>query len=65
MRERTSSEIRELADDIDTELARLSRLAGEIERVQTEITRDPDRASLFYENLAYKLHNFYNRRYPK
>lgn len=60
MRERTSTEIRELADDIEIELARLARLAGEIERVQNEITRDSERASLFYENLAYKLHNFYN-----
>jgi hypothetical protein len=52
--------LRELAADIDTELDRLGRLEQEIRYVQQEIDRDPDHAALFYENLALKLHNFYN-----
>jgi len=59
MREASSSEIRELATDIEIELGRLSRLEGGIQQVRLEIQRDPARAALFYENLALKLHHFY------
>jgi len=59
MREMSSSEIRELAADIENELQHLTRLEAEIRQVQEEIQHDPARASLFYENLALKLHNFY------
>lgn len=59
MREVSSSEIRELATDIETELRRLTRLEASIQQVKSEIERDPARATLFYENLALKLHNFY------
>lgn len=59
MRRISAEELRELAGDIEIEVGRLRRLEGEIQRVQTEIQRDPNRADLFYENLAFKLHNFY------
>ncbi|MBD2424838.1 hypothetical protein [Phormidium sp. FACHB-1136] len=51
--------IRELAADIEGELARLGQLEQAIQRVQHEIDQDPSRRDLFYENLALKLHNFY------
>ena len=59
MRQTSSSEIRELAEDIEAELRRLTRLERGIEQLQAEIQRDPGRAALFYENIALKLHNFY------
>lgn len=59
MRQKSASEIRELALDIDIELEHLTRLEREIHHVQAEIQHDPGRAALFYENLALKLHNFY------
>jgi hypothetical protein len=52
--------LRGLAEDISAELDRLRRLAADIAVVQAEIEQDPDHARLFYENLALKLHNFYN-----
>jgi hypothetical protein len=60
MRRMNSNEMLELATDIETELNRMTRLQSEIENVQDEIAHDPGRALLFYENLAFKLHNFYN-----
>ena len=51
--------MRELATDIEGELARLDQLEQAIQRVQHEIDQDPSRRDLFYENLALKLHNFY------
>lgn len=59
MRQMSADELRELALDIQMELRHLHRLEGEVEQVQAEIVRDPARATLFYENLALKLHNFY------
>jgi len=59
MQQMSSAEIRELAGDIELELQRLAHLETEIAQVRSEIQRDPDRAKLFYENLALKLHNFY------
>ena len=59
MRPISSAAIRELAADIEGELARLKQLEEEIKRVQGEIQLDPARSDLFYENLALKLHNFY------
>jgi hypothetical protein len=59
MKALSAAAIRELAADIEVELARLSQLEQEIYRVQDEIARDPARQDLFYENLALKLHNFY------
>ena len=35
------------------------RIAAQINRVQTELENNPDRADLLYENFALKLHNFY------
>ncbi|MDB9525399.1 hypothetical protein PN498_05330 [Oscillatoria sp. CS-180] len=51
--------MRELAADIETELSRLIQLETAIAQLQEEIIDDPRHASLFYENLALKLHNFY------
>jgi hypothetical protein len=59
MKALSADAIRELAADIEVELARLSQLEQEIYRVQDEIARDSARQDLFYENLALKLHNFY------
>jgi hypothetical protein len=47
-------ELRALAADLEVELERLSQLEQEIQRVQLEIQRDPDRARLFYELQALK-----------
>lgn len=55
----SAAAMRELAADIEVELARLSQLEQDIQRVQGEIAMDPVRQDLFYENLALKLHNFY------
>ncbi|WP_008313453.1 hypothetical protein [Leptolyngbya sp. PCC 6406] len=60
MRPISAAALRELAADIEAELARLSRLEQAIQQVQAEIERDQLRSHLFYENLALKLHNFYN-----
>jgi hypothetical protein len=60
MRASSGDRLREVAGDIEGELRRLQRLADDIEFVQSEATRDSQRARLFYENLALKLHNFYN-----
>ncbi len=59
MREITPGALRELATDIEIELGYLSRLEKGIQRAQIESQRDLDRAELFYESLALKLHNFY------
>jgi len=59
MRSISPAAIRELAADLEAELQRLARLEVAIAQVQSEIAHDPERAALFYENLALKLHNFY------
>lgn len=59
MRSISPAAMRELAADIEAELGRLAQLEVAIAQVETEIQQDPERAALFYENLALKLHNFY------
>jgi hypothetical protein len=59
MRESSFSEIQALAVDLELELAQMQRLEQDILVVQQEIQRDPERAHLFYEVQALKLHNFY------
>ncbi|PSN20149.1 hypothetical protein C7271_03625 [filamentous cyanobacterium CCP5] len=59
MRKVEPAALRELAADIETELARLHRLEQEIAEVQGAIAANSKQAHLFYENLALKLHNFY------
>lgn len=59
MREMTATELREMAADIDNELAQLARLEQEIAEVEAEILKHPPYAKFFTENLAFKLHNFY------
>lgn len=59
MRQLTASELREVATDIEVELARLNTLEQQIEQAQTELNNYPDLANVFYESLALKLHNFY------
>lgn len=59
MREKSTGELHELAADIEAELSKLRRLEQDVLQVHDEITRDPSRAHIFYENLALKLHNFY------
>ena len=59
MKQVFANELRKLIVDIDTELARLERLAGSIQQVRLDIQRDSERATVFYESLALKLHNFH------
>jgi hypothetical protein len=59
MRESNPSEIQALATDLELELGLMQRLEQDILFVQQEIQRDPERANLFYEVQALKLHNFY------
>ena len=59
MKQKSASELRELAADLESELAKLQRLQQDFLMVRDEIARDPAHAHLFYENLALKLHNFY------
>jgi hypothetical protein len=59
MKSFSAAQIRDLVADIELERSRLERLNLDVQRVQQEIQRDPDRTGLFYENLALKLHNFY------
>lgn len=59
MKPMSASKIRELATDIEIELERLGRLELAIAQVYQEVQNDPDRAKIFYESLALKLHNFY------
>jgi len=59
MKEISAHELRELILDIETELARLEKLALGIKQVRLDIQQDPERSPIFYESLALKLHNFY------
>lgn len=54
-----ASQMQSLAADLEMELARLSHLEEQVQRVVAEIQRDPERSDIFYESLALKLHNFY------
>ena len=55
----SASKLREIAIDIENELARLSQLETQIKMVEEEIAKNPHLAKIFYESLALKLHNFY------
>ena len=59
MHQKTANELREIITDIDSELARLRQLQGQIDQAQTAITNNPALSSLLYESVALKLHNFY------
>lgn len=59
MRQLIASELREVATDLEVEMERLSSLEQQIEQAQKEIGNYPNLASVFYESLALKLHNFY------
>jgi hypothetical protein len=59
MRESNSGLLRTIATDLELELRQMQRLERDILAVQQEIQRDPERAKLFYEVQALKLHNFY------
>jgi hypothetical protein len=59
MKRLTPAELKEVALDIEVELAQLGRLRAELERVNQLIATSPELADLLYENQAYKLHNFY------
>ena len=58
MRQISASQIRELTTDIEVELERLGRLESGINQVQQEMRRTPELATIFYESVALKLHNF-------
>lgn len=60
MKALSGDRLREIAGDIESELRRLQRLADDIEFVQNEARQNPRLSRLFFENLALKLHNFYN-----
>jgi len=59
MRESNPNELLAIATDLELELGLMKRLERDILLVQQEIQRDPQRAHLFYEVQALKLHNFY------
>jgi hypothetical protein len=59
MRPITSAEIQALAGDILAELAKMHRLAAQIQRVQVELETAPASADFLYDSFALKLHNFY------
>jgi hypothetical protein len=59
MRESNSRQLLIIATDLEFELRQMKRLEQDILAVQQEIQRDPERAKLFYEVQALKLHNFY------
>lgn len=59
MREMSPIELQTLVSDLEVELDRMKRLEQEIQQVQSEIHHDSERANLFYELQALKLHNFY------
>ncbi len=59
MSQMSASKLREIALDIENELARLSQLEAQIKTVEAEINNNPHLANIFYESLALKLHNFY------
>ncbi len=59
MRQVKSAQIQALAGDILAELAKMHRLAEQIQRVQVELEADPKQADFLYDSFALKLHNFY------
>jgi hypothetical protein len=59
MKKISANSIRELIKDIEKEIDRLTQLERGVIEVREEIKKDPERASIFYESLALKMHNFY------
>jgi uncharacterized protein YukE len=59
MRKVKAAEIRALAADITTELAKMQQLQSQMQLVKAELGQGTGRADLLYENFALKLHNFY------
>ena len=59
MKEMSPLKIKELARDIETELARLEKLATGMENVRQERESYPELMEELSESLALKLHNFY------
>lgn len=51
--------LRELAGDLELELAKLAKLEEQIGRSQRNIRKAPEYAEDIYESLALKFHNFY------
>jgi hypothetical protein len=59
MKKISANSIRELIKDIEKEIDLLTQLERGVIEVREEIKKDPERASIFYESLALKMHNFY------
>ena len=59
MKQLSMATIEGLANDIQVELYKLERLAKEIATVRHLLSTNPEQTGLYYENLAFKLHNFY------
>lgn len=59
MRVNEPSLLKQLAGDLELELAKLNRLAEQVQQLQQNILQSPIYADSFYESLALKLHNFY------
>lgn len=59
MKHLTPPELKEIALDIEVELAHLAHLREEIEKVNQLIVASPELADIFHENQSLKLHNFY------
>ena len=51
--------LRELAGDLELELAKLGKLCSQVQKLQQNIREAPRYAESFYESLALKFHNFY------
>ena len=59
MRTNEPSLLRELAGDLELELAKLNKLRLQVQQLQQNIDDAPRYAESFYESLALKFHNFY------
>jgi len=51
--------LRQLAGDIEIELAKLSKLATQLQRTQQILQQENDYTELFYKSLAFDLQSFY------
>ncbi|HEY85198.1 MAG TPA: hypothetical protein G4N96_08835 [Chloroflexi bacterium] len=60
MKQFTQAEFEQVALDLELELKQLNYLDEEIKKVQRiQADAEPELADILYENLAYKLQNFY------
>ncbi|MGB3765162.1 MAG: hypothetical protein WA947_01280 [Phormidesmis sp.] len=59
MQTREPGLLRELAGDLEMELAKLHELQLQVQALQRDIVEAPRYAASFYESLALKFHNFY------